>query len=194
MNNRILSSIFFLFALIVFSLPNFNFTGAVISELSLNQNVLYLVAVILFVVSVFLFLSRNSLDAIVIPTGTWEADIDRTEKALSEKNRLKEGGYFLISGYKGEGFEEMRKSQSYRIYKYLRDHGVVPYNIRVEGKSHDLEENVLYVLKKMKEMEEKSGKSKPLEIAFVSSPAHLKRFEDFYEEATRRGLAKKGRF
>ena len=194
MNRRILSSIFLLIALIILAFPYLNFTGAFVEKLEVSYNILSLLALASFIASVFLFLHRKSLDAIIIPTGTWEADIDRTKKALSEKDKLKENGYFLISGYKGGGFEEMRKGQSYRMYKYLRDQGVLPSDIRIEGKSHDSEENVLYVLKKMKEMEEKTGKEKPLDIAFVSSPAHLKRFEDFYEEAMKRGLADKKDF
>ena len=185
---------FLLLAFFISSLPHLNFTGAVIGELSLNQSIFNFVALAFFIISAFLFLSRKSLDAIVIPSGTWEADIDRAGKALSEKDKLKDNGYFVISGYKGEGFEGMRRGQSYRIYKYLRDHDVLPKDIRVEGKSHDSEENVLYTLKKMKEMEEKRGREKPIDIAFVSSPSHLQRFQDFYEEAVRRGLVDKKDF
>ncbi len=194
MNRRILSSVFLLIALFILALPHLNFTGAFVEKLEGGYNILPLLALASFIVSVFLFISRKSIDAIVIPTGTWEADIDRTEKAMSERDKLKDNGYFLISGHKGEGFEGMRKGQVYRIYKYLREHGVLPKDIRVEGKSHDSEENVLYVLKKMREMEEKTGRERPLDIAFVSSHAHLKRFEDFYEEATKRGLVNKKDF
>lgn len=194
MNRRVWGSIFLLATLAVLSLPHFNFTGAVIKESEAGSGIVSLLALVLFGVSVFLFLSRKSLDAIVIPSGTWEADIDRTNKALSEKDKLKDNGYFVISGYKGKGFEGMRKGQSYRIYKYLRDHNVLPKDIRVEGKSHYSDQNVIYTLKKMKEMEEKRGIERPWDIAFVSSPAHLERFEDFYNEAVRIGLIDKNDF
>lgn len=194
MNRRILSSVFLLIALVILALPHLNFTGAFVEKLEAGYNILLLLALTSFIASVFLFISRKSLDAIVIPTGTWEADIDRTKKALSERDKLEDNGYFLISGYKGEGTEGMRKGQVYRIYKYLRDNGVVPGDIRIEGKSHDTRENVLYVLKKMKELEEKTGRERPLNIAFVSSSAHIKRFEDFYEEAVKRGLINKKDF
>ncbi len=186
MNKRILSSVSLLIALVIITFPYLDFTGAFVEKLETDYNILLLPALAFFLVSVFLFLHRKSLDAIVIPTGTWEADIDRASKALSEKDKLKDKGYFIISGYKGEGIERMRKGQSYRIYRYLRDNGVIPEGIRIEGKSYDSEENVLYVLKKIKEMEEKTGREKPLDIAFVSSPAHLKRLDDFYEEAVKR--------
>ncbi|MFH1311548.1 MAG: YdcF family protein [Nanoarchaeota archaeon] len=194
MNKRILSSIFLLLALIILSFPYLSITGNVINEIPSGQNIIYLIALVFFIASVFLFLSKKSLDAIIIPTGTLEADINRTKKALSEKDKLKDTGYFLISGYKGQGFEGMRKGQSYRIYTYLRNQGVLPRDIRIEGKSSDTEENVLYTLKKMKDLEEKTGKHKLFDIAFVSSPAHLKRFEDFYDEAVKRGLVNKNDF
>jgi len=193
-DRRILSSVSLAISLIVLSLPNFNFTGAVIAEISYGQNLIYILSLIFFIASVFLFLSKKSLDAIIIPTGTLEADIDRTNKALSEKYKLKNDGYFLISGYKGEGLNQMRKGQPYRIYKHLRDNGVLPKDIRIEGKSHNTMENVLYTLKKMKEMEEKIGKKKPLDIAFVSSLDHLKRFNDFYQKAIEIGLINKKDF
>ena len=195
---------FLLAALVILSLPNLNITGNVISEIPQEQNILYVFSLAFFLISVFLFLSRQSLDAIVIPTGggkfesdirMWSQDKERTEKAISKRDKLKNNGYFLISGYKGEGFEGMRKGQTYSIYKYLRDSGFFPKDIRIEGKSHDTLENVLYTLKKLKEQEEKSGvKKSPLEVAFVSYPDHLKRFKDFEEEALRRGLIKKGDF
>ncbi|MFH1311087.1 MAG: YdcF family protein [Nanoarchaeota archaeon] len=194
MNRRILSSVFLLIALIIIGLPYSSLTGAIIGQNEIIKNFLYIGALIFFLISVFLFISRKSLDAIVIPTGTLEADIDRTKKALSKRDKLEDKGYFLISGYKGEGVEGMRKGQVYRIYKYLRDQGVLPKDICVEGKSHDTGENVLYTLKKMKEMEEKTGREKPLDIAFVSSPSHLKRFEDFYEEAVKKGIVDKKDF
>ncbi len=194
MSRRRWSSVFLLLAFVVLVLPYVNITGQIVADIPDGPNISYVFAIIFFIASIFLLLSRKSLDAIIIPTGTWEADIDRADRALSEKDKLKDEGYFVISGHKGEGFEGMRKGQSYRIYKYLRDHDVLPKDIRVEGKSHDSEENVLYTLKKMKEMEEKSGRDKPLDIAFVSSPSHLKRFKDFYQEAIKRGLANKKDF
>lgn len=203
MSKRILSSIFLLSALVILSLPHLNVTGNVISEIPQGQNIIYVMSIAFFLVSVFLFLSKQSLDAIVIPTGggkfdyytgMWSQDRERAEKAISERDKLKQGGYFVISGYKGEGIKGMQEGQSYSIYKYLRNMGFFPKDIRIEGKSHDTLENVLYTLKKLKEMNEKSGEKSPLEIAFVSYPHHLKRFKEFEEEALRRGLIEKGDF
>ena len=195
MRHKIEKGIFFLILSFLSLVISFNpsLTGAVIGII-IETSYLYILSLVFFLVSIFFFLSRQTLDVIVIPTGTWEADIDRAKKALSERDRLKGGRYFVISGYKGQGTREMREGQSYRIYKYLRSQGVIPGDIRIEGKSHDSEENVLYTLKKLKDMEEKMGRSKPLEIAFVSSPSHLKRFHDFYNAAVQKGLVDRGDF
>ena len=203
MNRRVWSSVFLLMALIVLSLPYLSFTGAVISEIPNGQSIISIISLVFFIASVFLFLSRKSLDAIIIPTGggkfdpkigMWSQDKERTERAINEKDTLKDNGYFLISGYKGEGFEGMRKGQTYRIYKYLRDNGFFPKDIRVEGKSHDTEQNILYTLKKMKEMEERGGRTDPLDIGISTYPDHFKRFKDFYEEAIKKGLIEKDDF
>lgn len=65
-------------AFIILSLPYINLTGNVIKESETSQSIIPFLSLILVGISVFLFLSRKSLDAIIIPTGTPEADIDRT--------------------------------------------------------------------------------------------------------------------
>lgn len=202
MNRKILGSIFLFLALIVLSLPHLNFTGDVISEIPGNQSIIFIAALMFFIISVFLFLTRKTLDAIIIPTGggafdsetgMWSQDKERTEKAISEEDRLKENGYFMISGYLGKP-EERLKGQSYSIYKYLRDSGFFPRDIRVEGKSHDTGQNLLYSLKKMKEMEEKRGRRGPLDIGIATYHHHFERFRDFYEQAIKKGLIEKNDF
>jgi len=160
--------------------------------------------IIFILLSYLIFMSRQKLDAIVIPRGggEWDSkeemysqDEERTKKALRRKRRLNEKGYFVVSGLKKEG-EETPEGQSKSIERYLTNHGVSSEKIIIEGKSHDTLENVLYTLKKIKEKEIKEhGKTqKPIRVAFVSYPEHLKRFEDFENQAVKDGFFEKGDF
>lgn len=203
MSRRIWSSAFLLAALVILSLPHLNVTGNVIAEIPQGQNIIYVISLAFFLVSVFLFLSKQSLDAIVIPsgggtfdpkTGMYSEDRERVETGLAKGGQLKKEGYYIVSGYKREGIKDMREGQSYSIYNFLRNHGIKPSRMIIEGKSHDTLENVLYTLKKLKEREEKRGIERPWDIAFVSYPDHLKRFRDFYEKAIKKGLIKKDDF
>tara|TARA_Y100000310_G_C20697277_1_gene826603 strand:+ start:2031 stop:2867 length:837 start_codon:yes stop_codon:yes gene_type:complete len=180
-------------------------TGNVIMQNSLVDFSLFkIIGIIFLFVSMIIFVSRQTLDVIVIPTGAGEfnaeeemysQDRDRAEKAVRRRNRLSEEGYFVISGRKHED-KKIKRGQSVSIHNYLTRHGIKPENIITEGKSYDSLENVLYTLKKVKEKEgKKHGRTtKPIRIAFVSYSEHLKRFEDFEKEAIRKGLIEKGDF
>lgn len=191
----------FLLILLSFSV---SLTGNLILEnpfIKFNPFLLIGTTFILF--SVFFLLSRQPLDVIIIPTGggEWDpndkiysVDKERAQTGLKHKNDLKENKYFLISGYMGRGPKEVGEGQSYSIYKFLRKNGVKPSQMIIEGKSHDSLENVLYSLKKVKEKEEKLGVKKPWNVAFVSYPDHLKRFEDFEKAAIKKGFFDKKSF
>lgn len=182
---------------------SFNITGSVILEnFQFGFSYFYIIGIIFLFASMIIFASRQSLDAIIIPTGggEWDPetemysqDRDRTQKALRRKNRLDKEGYLVVSGHREPGSKE---GQSQSIYKYLREHRIKPSEMMIEGKSHDTLENVIYALKKIKEREvKKHGRvRKPLRVAFVSYPEHLGRFEDFEEEAIRKGLIEKDDF
>jgi len=192
-------SLIFLFAGI-----DFNLTGNIVREYFQSQFILmHLIGIFLFIGSIIMLTSKKSLDAIIIPTGagTWDpvekmysADEERTKTALKHKRDLKGDRYFVISGYKGKGKKGIKEGQSYSIYKFLRKHGIKPSQMIVEGKSHDTLENVLYTLKKLKKKKEKNGIKKSWDIAFVSYPGHLERFEDFEEKAVKKGLIRKNDF
>lgn len=178
-------------------------TGGIIGAKIINFSVFQILGFCFFIGSLILLMSRQSLDAIVIPTGggkwnpesqMYSEDEERAKKGFSEGEKLKKEGYYVISGYKGEGIKEMQGGQSYSIYKFLRNHGVKPSKMIVEGKSHDTMENVLYTLKKLKEKEEKNGVERPWNIAFVSYKDHLKRYNDFETEAIKKGLVNKNDF
>ena len=93
---------------------NFTITGGVVnsnSQLSLAQ-----IFGLVFIVGAFiLFVTRHTLDAIIIPTGSsYEEDIERTKRAYKEHEKS-EGIYFVISGTLGD--KELSKSQTATIYR-----------------------------------------------------------------------------
>lgn len=203
MKKRIIGLILFLLGIyFLINFGNFNFTGNVIS----NNNFVYLpniIGVAFIFVSLILFVTRKGLDAIVIPTGGGEfdekekmysMDRDRAKKAVEHMGDLEKEGYFVISGYKGGNQKEISEGQSYSIYKFLRRHGIKPSQRMVEGKSHDTFENVIYTFKKIKKREQKEGDEKPWDVAFVSYPGHLERFEDFVARASKKGIVEEGDF
>jgi len=196
---------FFILGLIFLavSVP-FTITGRVILENYKPYFSFSSILGLIFIVISFVFLvAKKSLDAIVIPTGggEWDSqedmysnDRDRAKKALENKDKLEDQGYFVISGYKGGNRREISKGQSYSIYKFLRGHGIKPSQIMVEGKSHDSLENVIYTLRKIKKREQKQGDEKPWDVAFVSYSGHLNRFEDFKNRASKKGIVREDEF
>ena len=179
MNKRILSSVFLLIALFVLSLPHITITGDAISEIPQGQNIIYIISLAFFLVSVFFFIARKSLDAIIIPTGKEREDEQRTSRGLKE---YKERGskYFVISGNIDEK-NNLRESQTYGIYKQLREHDIKPSQMIIEGKARDSIQNILYSLKKIKD---KGGR----EVGIVSYPLHLERFNEIVKRGKKEGL------
>ncbi|MBU1252399.1 MAG: YdcF family protein [Nanoarchaeota archaeon] len=148
-----------------------------------------------FIVSFLMFTSRQTLDAIMIPTGGEKLNVPRTKKALEKKDSLKDDGYFVISGYYPHGnIRGMKKSQDYSIYKDLRKHGVIPKGIMIEGQAHDTLENVLYSLKKIKQRAEKENHPGRIDVGVVTYHGHFKRFKDFHRMAVSRGLIRRDDF
>ena len=186
---------------IFFILQNISITGNVISDYIQNFSFQNIIGLAIIFISLFLLIERKSLDA--IPTGggvfdekegMYSQDRDRARTALEHGGDLEEKGYFVISGYKGKNKKEISEGQSYSIYKFLRRHGIKPKDMVVEGQSHDTLQNVVYTLKKIKAKEQKEGDKRPWHIAFVSYPRHLERFEDFVEQAEKKGIVNKGDF
>ena len=169
-------------------------SGGVIG-VSTNISLSFIAGLVFFIFALVFFVARQSLDVILIPTGTFEADILRAETAEKERGALKPHGYFMISGYYPHGnLKGLQGSQDYRIYKHLRENGIVPEEIRVEGKAHDTLENTLYSLKKIKQLVEKEGKQGSLDVGVTTYPGHFKRFKDAYEKAVRKGMIGKNDF
>jgi len=172
---------------------NFNITGGVILEQNLWKNIANIFLIGTLVLSFIMLSERKTLDAIIIPTGSLEQDIERADRGLEERKRLSKKGYYLISGYNQSELPGNER-QVYHIYKELRRKGVKPIQMGLEGKSHNTMENVVYSLKKMQERARKNGYEQPIKVGAVSYPGHLKRIEDFEKQAIRKGLIKEDEF
>jgi len=176
---------FFLIVSAVFLLIFFKptMTGGVIGVNS-EISYFYLFSIGFFLASVLIFASRQTLDAIMIPTGDYETDKQRTDRAIQEDKDVKEGHpkkshqVYLISGRIDK---PIKTSQVNEIYKRLRSYGIKPKNIRIEGKSKNTLENVLFSLEKLKKM----GAH---DVGIASYPTHLDRFEDLIKEAKKEGI------
>lgn len=204
MRRKIPGVIFLIVSVTLLSIGMEGITGSTINNYFQGTFLfIHIFGLALLLASVLILTSRKTLDAIIIPTGggNWDydekmysMDRDRAKKAIEHKKELRGDKYFVISGYKGKSKEDIKEGQSYSIYKFLRRYGIKPSQMIIEGRSHDTLENALYTLKKLKEKKEKKGIEEPLDIAFVSYPGHLKRFEDFENEAIKKGLIDKNDF
>lgn len=186
-NRRFWSSIFLLLAIIALSLPRLSFTGNFINEISFGQNIIYILALISFIFSVFLFLSRKNLDAIIIPLGD-QIEKKRVKRAIREYDEEVKAdpkgkhAYFVISGEQGN--VPLNKSERYWTYNELREHGINPSQMVIEGSSHNSMENILNSLNRIKK---KGGK----EVGIVSYPWHLERFDYIINKAKEEGIVDK---
>jgi len=185
MRHKTQKGIFFLIISAIFLLISFKpvITGGVVG-LSSEFSYSYIISIVFFLASVLIFTSRQTLDAIMIPTGDYEADKQRTDRAIQEDKDAKEGHpekshqVYLISGRIDK---PIKTSQVNEIYKRLRSYGIKPKNIRIEGKSKNTLENVLFSLEKLKKM----GAH---DVGIASYPLHLDRFEDLIKEAKKEGI------
>ena len=164
----------------------------------------FILGLAFFIVSLLVLANRQDLEAIVVPTGggAWNPltemyaeDQERSEAALKSGNRLKDTGYFVISGHYPHGnMKAVQKSQDYSIYKFFREHGVIPRDMLVEGQAHDTLENTLYALKKIMEKERKDGRAGPIDVGIATYHGHFRRFIDFYKQALKKGMIGKNDF
>lgn len=152
-------------------------TGATIGTLQ-SFSYLHIIGFAFFLISILIFASKQTLDVIIIPTGpSYEIDKERTEKALEEYKKEK-GSVFMITGRIDE---PKRNSQVYKIYQHLRNSGLKPSQMIVEGKSRNTIENVLFSLEKLK----KKGAK---DIGIASNPSHLDRFEYVIQKSKEEGI------
>ncbi|HKZ33816.1 MAG TPA: hypothetical protein VJ142_01090 [Candidatus Nanoarchaeia archaeon] len=181
----------FLFVSLAFLFDSFNPTisGGIIG-INTDVSISFIFGLVFFILSTLVFASRQTLEAIIIPTGDLKEDRVRAETAKRSKGRLKDHGYLVISGHYPHGsLEGIRRSQPYGIYKILRENNdVIPQDMLIEGQSHDTLENTLYSLKKIKQRAEKEGRTGPLDIGVATYHGHFRRFNEFHKKAVEKGL------
>jgi len=141
----------------------------------------YFIITLLFIFSLILVMSRESLDAIIIPTQASEKRTrEKTDIALRYKNRY--GAKFLIaSGGKTPALSEHYKHGAQIIYERLRQNNVKPIDIKIEGRSKDNIENILLSLEKLRG-------TKVKKVGIVSYPSHLDRFDEIIYIGKKEGV------
>lgn len=177
MNKRLFSLILLIVSLtLLFSSFKLTLTGYSIFSSNLNMNSIGIFSLIIFFLSLFVLISKQGLDAILVPTGSLDADQRRAKKAAEYRGN--NGLLYLVSGAVGTKEET---SQPRGIYNRLVSEGVQPQRIHIEGRARNTVENVLYSLKMLKRYGAK-------EIGIASNPTHLWRFIDIAERAKEEGL------
>lgn len=143
-----------------------------------NLSYFYIFGIVLFTLSLLILISRQSLDAIIIPTGpSYEVGKERADRA-GEEYKKRGSKILLISGR-----EENSKGNTQRkvIYEELRKYGIKPSQIKIEQQSRDTLENVLFSIKKVRRF---GGN----DIGIASNPSHLDRFMQIINEGKREGI------
>jgi len=179
MLRRKLSPIVFTIGL-VFILANFSptLTGKVISDVGIISYFSW-IGLVFILGSLLMFVSRKSLDSIIIPTGgDSRIDMERTKEGKKAYQNKKEE-YFVISGNIMNSAGD--KSKTRDILNELKSQGIDPSQITIEGKSKDSIGNIINSFKKIKQ---RGGKK----VGIVSYDDHLDRFEDIFNKAQGEGL------
>jgi DUF218 domain len=151
---------------------NWNFTGAIIG-LNTGSSYFYLASLISAIVALLIFASRQTLDAIMIPTGGYEENSKRTKRALEEYDFGRGAKYVLISGG--------TPAQDLQIYRKLRKSGIERKKIKLEEKSNSTLDNVLYSIEALKE-------SGVRDLGIASSRGQLNRFDKIIGRAKKEGI------
>lgn len=161
-------------------------TGAVIGNDYGIVNELSFIIGMAFLIGFFvLHIHSKSLEAIVIPTGSIEADEERAERAMVEYPKDEETTpYVLVTGdiHRDAHGKIKKGSQQSSIYKELRGkYGLAPSDMIIESKAKDTLENFLYSIRKLK-------KKKIERMEISTNRTQYWRFKMFEREAKREGL------
>ncbi|MFC1710602.1 hypothetical protein ACFLZJ_00365 [Nanoarchaeota archaeon] len=178
MRNKNIGWLFFglsLFFLVVFeplSLTGYSVAGAPENYV----NYLQVMGIGFLLLSLMIFASSRTLDAIIIPTSpSRKIDRKRANRGVRHPGKV-----YVISGKRGN-VSSIRETQRYGIYKELRKYGIKPSKMMVEGQSRNSEQNLLYSFRKLKERGAK-------DIGIASAPGHLKKFEVIKKYLENKGL------
>lgn len=181
MDKNKIGLVFFIIALGFLFSPSL--TGNVVDG-NYSFNPLFLTGFVFLLLSFLIFVSRQKLDAILIPTSfSPEKDIERTDAAAKEYLQGKGADYMIISG--ALGGKKLSESQRAKIYERLRGYRIKPSEMRIEGESKNSLENLINSLKKIKD---KGAKR----LGIASNPSHLDRYGDILRAAKREGIVDRG--
>jgi uncharacterized SAM-binding protein YcdF (DUF218 family) len=173
-----------LMAILLFS--DITFIGAAIQETTNPTTPIFIIGLTLIMVALILQSTNNSLETILVPTGTPLAAKERTKTAIKEYKKETDKPYVLISGVldRDESRKIKKDSQTYDIYKeFKKKSDIKPSEFIIEGKSKDTLENFLYSIKKLKD--------KNIEhVKIATNPTQYWRFKLFENEAKKEGLIK----
>lgn len=181
---NVLSFLFLLVFVVSFLFStDFSMTGNSIKESFSYVDFWDIFTIFSFVMFLVVFLSGKKLEAILVPTGTHEADRERAKKGAKyyheHEDREPE---VLVSG--SHDVQPFLSSQPGHIYKYLRKGKVPREDIIFEPYSKNTAENVVYSCDVIR----KEGIKR---IDVVSNPSHLWRFRYLFDKAKDEGLIDK---
>ena len=162
-----------------------NLTGNAIStEISIQNNIFFIMSLSLIFGSAIFYIKGKSLETIVIPAGGERLNEKRIQSAMRSYSHSKEKPYVLVSGYmdRDKKGRVLKETQQYQIYKELREkYDLKSSDMIIEGKSKDTLENFLYLLDKLK-------KKKINHLKVATSKTQYWRFKLFEQEAKEEGL------
>ncbi len=183
---RFFEFFFFALALISFSYKSLSFTGYVTALQMPVINFSWFFPAFFLALSLVLITTRKGIESVVmIPTGTLDADDERTRGAVKDyrENSPEE---VLIVGLidKDEHGRAKPTAQPIKIYKKLRKSGVKREDIFFEGESKDSLQNFVYSLEQLKDSNLRS-------LKISTDKWQFKRFQYYLDRAKQEGLANK---
>ena len=179
MKKRKIGFSLFVVAILFFTFSfKFSLTGEVINQTYFNSLYIFQVLGLVFLfISIFLILSKKSLDYLMIPTGEGTQNLKRAKRAIKEWDKHHINDIAISGG----GEAPLKDSERVAIYNILRKHHIKPKNIFLsEGKNS--KENIDNFFKKLN-IFGKEIKS----LGIVSYPSHLDRFEEYIQEGKEKG-------
>ena len=176
-----LSALFLLIAIVGFLFSEqFSFTGNFIKEEFSQIGFWGIFTIFSFVMFLVVFVFSKKLEAILVPTGSHQADRERAGKGVKYYHEHDDREpQVLISG--SHDVKPFLNSQPGHIYKYMRKGGVKRKDILFEPYSKNTAENVFYSCDIIR-------KEKIKKVDVVSDPSHLWRFKFLFNKACDEGL------
>lgn len=181
MNKRVVGFFLMIVSILLVLMIQINFTGYSISLSYFEIPLIHLIIVSFFIFSLILIFSGESLDAIIIPTQASEKRTrEKTDIALKYRNKY--GAKLLIaSGGETPALSRHYKNGAQIIYARLRQNDVRPIDIKIDGRSRNNIENILFSLEKLRGI-------KVEKIGIVSYPGHLDRFDEIIDHGKKEGV------